>query len=474
MEEEMEGKDLAQEEKVKAFIEELKGLIKQSQESENSTISSNNYEVSFNEETKTYSVKFSGTGILLAQESESGFDVYPEAIYKYKKLIEQAQKDGIATLDKPAGLVESEELEEFLEKQEELKEEQAGEKEETASEEEIEEEKDDEKPELEDKKEKKENKENNEGDKPKNVGTTRDPKGIEIRGDREIDEMQTFAGAIKREYPEIGGITKIFIAQDENDINSYKLIVQDQKGIYKEIPLKATEGKDPMQEDVTTIDNDGNNSTQKKPKQILKINNRSMIMIFNGGRTDTEVHIGNRSDGDNYTSTKISSADNQNGLKDPNKEVRDQVSTTKDAQENGDNVERAYAVMINFEKQGLPDEVNPTKDESGIESEELKDFPTALVQNVKKGLKELFQERNINITDEAIDKIAKSVTEGKDFDDAVLEGMQIEENAGRIPPGSAERAAQEAVESIEDDSDAENEGEREEEREEEDPRAPRR
>lgn len=465
MEEEMEGKDLAQEEKVKAFIEELKGLIKQSQESENSTISSNNYEVSFNEETKTYSVKFSGTGILLAQESESGFDVYPEAIDKYNKLVEQAQKDGIATLDKPAGLVESEELEEFLEKQEELKKEQEGEKKETKSEEEIEEkEKDDEKPELEDEEEDKEE------DKPKNIGIKRNPKWIEIRGDRKIDEMQTFVGAIEREYPEIGGITKIFIAQDENDINSYKLIAQDQKGIYKEIPLEATEGKDPMQEDVTTIDNDGNNSTQKKPKQILKINNRSMIMIFNGGRTDTEVHIGNRSDGDNYTSTKISSADNQNGLKDPNKEVRDQVSTTKDAQENGDNVERAYAVMINFEKQGLPDEVNPTKDESGIESEELKDFPTALVQNVKKGLKELFQERNINITDEAIDKIAKSVTEGKDFDDAVLEGMQIEENAGRIPPGSAERAAQEAVESIEDDSDAENEGEREEE----DPRAPRR
>lgn len=458
MEEEMEGKDLAQEEKVKAFIEELKGLIKQSQESENSTISSNNYEVSFNEETKTYSVKFSGTGILLAQESESGFDVYPEAIDKYKKLIEQAQKDGIATLDKPAGLVESEELEKFLKKQEELKEE-------TASEKKIKE-KGDEKPKLEDKKE---NKGNDEGDNPKNVGITRDSSWMEIRNDREIDEMQTFIGAIKKQYPKIGEITKIFIAQDENDINSYKLIAQDPKGNYKEIPLEATEGKDPMQEDVTTIDNDGNNSTQKKPKQILKINNRSMIMIFNGGRTDTEVHIGNRSDGDNYTSTKISSADNQNALQDPNKEVRDQVSSARNAQTKGDDVERAYAVMINFEKQGLPDEVNPTKDEGGIESEELNDFPTALVQDVKKGLKELFQARNINITDEAVDKIAKSVTEGKDFDNAVKDGMQIEENAGRIPPGSAERAAQEAVESIEDDSDAENEGERE-----EDPRAPRR
>lgn len=280
----------------------------------------------------------------------------------------------------------------------------------------------------------------------------------------------TFARAIENEHPEAGKIKRTFIAQDDKDSNSYKLIAQDSKGNYKEIPLEATEGKNPMQEDVTTIDNDGNNSVQKKPIQILKINNRSMIMIFNGGRTNTEVHIGNRSDGDNYTSTKISSADNQNGLKDPNKEVRDQVSTTKAAQENGDNIKRAYAVMINFEKQGLPDEVNPTKDEGGIESEELNDFPTALVQDIKKGLKELFQERNINISNEAIDKIAESVTEGKDFDDAVLEGMQIEENAGRIPPGSAERAAQEAVESIEDGSDAENEGEREEE----DPRAPRR
>lgn len=197
MEEEMEGKNLAQEEKVKAFIEELKGLIKQSQESENSTISSNNYEVSFNKETKTYEIKFAGTEILLAQESESGFDVYPEAIDKYNKLVEQAQKDGIATLDKPAGLIESEELEEFLEKQEELKEEQEGEKEEAESEDEkdddenpeLEEKEDDEEPELEeddDKKSKLEDKE----EKHKNTGITRDPRWIEIRADRETDEIR--------------------------------------------------------------------------------------------------------------------------------------------------------------------------------------------------------------------------------------------------------------------------------------------
>lgn len=148
MKEEMEGKNLAQEQKVEAFINELKSLIKQSQEEKNSTISSNGYEVSFDEETKTYNVKFAETEILLAKEDENGFEVYPEAIDKYNKLVEQAQKNGVATLDKPAGLVESEELEEFLEKQKQEKEEQ-GEKEEAKSDDEREEEeKDDEKPEL--------------------------------------------------------------------------------------------------------------------------------------------------------------------------------------------------------------------------------------------------------------------------------------------------------------------------------------
>lgn len=461
MKEEMEGKNLAQEQKVEAFINELKSLIKQSQEEKNSTISSNGYEVNFDEETKTYNVKFAETEILLAKEDENGFEVYPEAIDKYNKLVEQAQKNGVATLDKPAGLVESEELEEFLEKQKQEKEEQ-GEKEEAKSDDEREEEeKDDEKPEL--------DKDEGEDETRTNDNSPQiQSNWIEIRTDREIDEMNTFVGAIKKEHPQIGEATRIFIAPDEKDSNSYHLVVQGKGNGYKKIPLKTTEGKNPMQEDVTVMDNDGNNGEKKQPIQMLKINNRCMIMIFNGGRTNTEVHIGNRSDGDNYTSTKISAADSQNNLKDPNEIVKNQVSSTKNAQVNNDDIEKAYAVMINLEKQDVPDEINPTKDKDGIETEELDDYPKAITQDLKKGLKELFQKNNISITDEAIEKVSEAIIDGKKFDDAVIEGMRVEESAGRIPPDSAEKAGKNVADSIK------NGTNQEEERDENDEIQPRR
>ena len=70
MEEGNEGKNLEQEKKVEAFIEELKSLIKQSQELNGKTVESNGYEVNFNKETGEYTVTFSQTEIVLAKEGK--------------------------------------------------------------------------------------------------------------------------------------------------------------------------------------------------------------------------------------------------------------------------------------------------------------------------------------------------------------------------------------------------------------------
>lgn len=282
---------------------------------------------------------------------------------------------------------------------------------------------------------------------------------IEIRSDREIDEMRTFVGAIKKEHPEIEGIERTFIVPSKNDSKSYKLYAQCKGGKYKEIPLEMTEGRNQTQEQVTVTQNDGTNSTKKTPIQILKINNRSMIMIYNGGRTNTEVHIGVRTDGDNYKSTPISSARAQNNLHDPNEDVRRQISSNSASQREGDTREKAYAVMINFEKQNVPDEIDPSKDGKGIEAKEMEEFPTALVTNLKEGLKEMLYDKGINLSDEAIEQVAESITEGKDFRDALEDGTRIDESAGRIPPDSAERMADNIYDSVTTGEDVENEGE---------------
>ncbi len=280
-----------------------------------------------------------------------------------------------------------------------------------------------------------------EPEKEENAGTEikRDSNWIEIRSDREIDEMRTFIGAIKKEYPQLGEINRTFIAPDKNNANSYKLYVQGKQGKIQEVPLEATEGENPMHERVTTIQNDGTNATQKTPIQLLKINNRNMIAIFNGGRTTTSIHIANRSDGDNYTSTEISAIDSQNKLHDPNEEVKEQVSSSRGQQQEGDEQDRAYATIKNFEKQNVPDEINPENDQNGIEATELDDFPTAIVDALKDSLTNVFRDKNITVSKEAIEEMAVSIVEGKDFKDAVIEGMEIEEQAGRIPPDSAER-----------------------------------
>lgn len=257
---------------------------------------------------------------------------------------------------------------------------------------------------------------------------TRDSSWIEIRSDREIDEMRTFIGAIKKEHPELGEIQRTFIAPVKNNPNAYKLYVQGKQGKLQEVPLEPTEGVNPMHERVTTLQNDGTKAIKETPIQILKINNRNMIMIFNGGRTTTSIHIANRSDGDNYTSTEISSADSQNELLDPDSRTKELVSSAEGQHREGDELERSYAIIKNFEKQNVPKDIDPSKDQRGIEATEIDDFPTAIKDVLEESLTNAFKDKNIIVSKEAIEKMATDIIDGKDFKDAVIAGMEIEES----------------------------------------------
>ena len=306
-----------------------------------------------------------------------------------------------------------------------------------------------------------------EPEKKENNDIKRDSSWIEIRSDREVDEMKTFIGTIKKEHPELGNIRRTFVAPDKKNGNSYKLYAQTEKGTIKEVPLKQTEGVNPMQENVTTLENDGTNAEKKKPIQMLKINNRNILMIYNGGRTTTSIHIGKRTDGDNYTSTEISSADSQNKLLDSTESVKKQVSSTRGSQVEGDRAEQAFATIKNFEKQNVPDKINPEKDGKGIEADEMDRYPQALKEGLAYTIKNAAEDKGIVISKKSAEIIANGILEGKDYRQACKDGMKNENNF----PGSEEKAGEELYEDVFEDKKQDKDKEDEQEL---DPRAPRR
>lgn len=285
------------------------------------------------------------------------------------------------------------------------------------------------------------------------AGIKRDSSWIEIRNDREADEMRTFMGIIKREYPDlVKGDNRLFIAPNPKDPNDYNLYAMDKSGkvVLSEIPLEHTEGKNQMSEDVITYERDGSHAKTQMPIQMLKIgksHNNAMIMIYNGTRTNTQVHIGVRTEGDNYQSHSISSSMSQNNFMDATEDVKYATSSSFAEREEGDFERAYYETLAILEKQGVPDKINPAKDNNAIsvtEVEKFDDFRAAFA-------KTLVEEYGISekcAAHVAVDVIEKGQNFDKAIENGILEEEKEKEAKGTIPPGSAERFASERTKSI--------------------------
>ena len=299
--------------------------------------------------------------------------------------------------------------------------------------------------------------EKKDSDEEKQLGNKKFPKKdeaswIEIRSDRETDEFRTFSTMLKKEYPKhTQGAERFFIAPNPKDANDYNLYVADEQGnVINEIPLEHTEGKNPMSEKVTTYGRDGNSAKTQMPIQMLKIgksHNNAMIMIYNGKINHTEVHIGVRSQGDNYQSHSISSSRSQNDFMDATEDVKYATSSSGSERYDGDREKRVYETLANLEKQGVPDEINPAKDNNGIEVievENYKDFTSAYA-DILMNKYDISKECAANVAVRVLD-------DGEKFDKAMEQGILEEEkekeSKGTIPPGSAEHIAAERTKSV--------------------------
>lgn len=376
-------------------------------------------------------------GIPFGKMDEKGVFTYFN-LDNAKKEFEHAGLD-IKEIDLPQ-LQQAIDLEEQVKKEQEIEkeQEQEGEKEdeeekgEELDEEEIaDDERDDDKPEL----------EHDDED------VQRNSDWIEIRSDRETDECRTFMGMLKKEYPEyVKGTERLFFAPNPKDANDYKLYVMGKNGkITGEIPLQPTEGRNPMQEDVLQYGRDGGNATTKRPIQMLRIGNGHtgpMVMIYNGTRTDTQIHIGTRSQGDNYQSHMISSSRSQNDIQDARESVKIATSSTLNERTDGDAEENYYQVLKSLEKQNVPENVDPAKDEDKISDVEVENFECFKISFARA----LMEEYGIN--KECAAYVTIEVLEnGKDFNKTLDEAIQIldgekqKEEKGTIPKGSADRSA---------------------------------
>lgn len=439
MDEGMEGKDLASEKKVEYFIAELKSLIRQCKDLKNTPVESNGYRVSFEPETGRYKIVFSNTGIVLAQENKEGFRVYAESIEFYNQLVVQAEEQGIATLERPAGLVEPEELEEYLKKQKEMrgKGQTAGDEENSG--EENEEEKDDEKPELEEEKdEEKEEIANKYNVNSKHVIHV-DLGHEKLTKDDRFKDLVRWAG----EYDDL------YVIPGEDEF-TYKTVGR-KKGEKQlseiQTPEKQVHGKNP---NITIKRIDGEQIEEIRPLAVYMIDNDSMRAIIRNKYGEREMLYCRREAGkEEYWGMVVPEADTKNveqGEYEDREFLDSKYNSKFDLDKKAEELKRAQ----DLEKRGVPSE------KEGVQLDEIAGSTS---ENREKTLEEIVEDLKSrdgivdeltvppgyyeNKAEKILRLLEKAREEGTDLDyEQALEQVENEgqrEQGGRTPEGRARR-----------------------------------
>lgn len=422
-----EGKDIAQEKRIEAFIEDIIILAKKCKENNNGDLTYNNLHVTFNKQTKSYTVYFNRTNIKLATVKEGKIidaDKMADAINNFNRFSELANKKGVAHLERPEGLPEAEAVEQYFEKQrqEEI---QKG-KDAEESEEETDKKADGDEKDDPEKKKEEENEEEKSG-----TDLKKDATWIEVANDREVNMTQTFAKVLKDKG--YGSFDRYYIRPNPNDQNSFDVIGQ-KKGEFTKISLEQIEGRNPSHESFVQLGKDDEHTREDTPIQILKIDNETGIAIFNGGRYNTTVEAYRRDKAtDNYVSSEISSSTNQKAMHDADEEVRRFMDETKSTDLDYTRKMDRYYALVELEEKELPDKVNPAKDEKGIEVSEVEKTREEIIAIIAQAIQREYPEYENHYPEAK--KIAEDVLiEGKSFDRA-REDNKPKDKSEREPGG---------------------------------------
>jgi len=357
-----EEQKLELQKRVQAFIDEQKSIIKLAKKNQMPTMAFNGYDVELNPKTGTYTVKFSRTNIAISQEDKKGnFSIYPDAIDEYNMLAKRAKEQGVETLDKPAGLIESYELRNFLEKQKERSNPGHAEK----APEILKSYKDQKKQEEPETKKDSENGQEEKGHAFKKLGQN----AIIMNPNTKEGKMGVLAGILTKKYKEqLKGIEldHFAIAPDENDVNNFRLYAVSKNDEAVELPTKKLEGKNPgtlRDKRALIYTKDGGSVEAKQPMQMLMVDDSFGFGIFGEGTRYREATTLARTGGAAYYGHVIAKTGAEGEWQDASWDVRAGTDNTADQTIfEGDRQQKGYQGMADLKAKGTPDEINPASD----------------------------------------------------------------------------------------------------------------
>lgn len=362
--------DLAEEEKKEGFEAYLLTLINKLKDSGKEEIKEGEIRIKLNEE-GGYDVFATIAEPRLAKIRQDNVVEYDfEGLETFKKLQEEAEKQGIIKCNLPEGFPDPE----YLKQTQKERQQKQGEKD------------SDRKDEIQDGKIEKEGKEEKTEDKDKVDNDIVQEKGgdwIPIRDDRQADEYDTVHNEIEKATGE--KTERFYLAPDPKSSLKYELMMKVEGG-YKEVHLEKEEGTNPTNQ-ITRINND--DATQASPAQMFNINNKRFIAIYHAGTSEIEADMVNQTDKGDFVGTEIVNNQQANAIEYPSPEIRRILGDTRSNQIKLDRQNQAFIEITELDKRNVPTRMNPAKD--GIEAKELdlETFINNIIQEIENDISEL-------------------------------------------------------------------------------------
>lgn len=215
----------------------------------------------------------------------------------------------------------------------------------------------------------------------------------------------------------------------KNNNLEYKLFIE-KNGVYREVDLPTNRGTNPTDR-VMRMNNE--NIHDETAVSILYIGKDRAITVFNGGRY-AEVDIANRDREGEFSSINIEKSTEPGKVGYATRDVRQAGGDTLEARQTVAEKRKIYGEINELEQREVPNEVNPAKDNSGIELTELGE--DNFREKVKEGIKHDLLSQGKRETD--AERIAEKMTEkivdeDKHYSIAQEEAERENEDSGRTP-----------------------------------------
>lgn len=349
-----------------------------------------------------------------------GIRYFPDKIKEYNKICKAYEIEA----NLPEGLPDLETLKERQGDDQKVPEE----KEENKEPQENEEIKD-ENEESKDEDEKEEDKQQDDNNEKKRVYKHLPKNSVEINPNRRVDEHNTVHEELEKATGEKA--ERFHVAPVGNKNNLDNKVFAENNGEFKEIELPESRGKNPtdsvmrMREENTTIET---------PDTVIDVGDRELF-VFDGGPYP-EVDIGNRNQNGEFSSVNVEEKINQGRVGNPSRELREAGGNTLNARLSSEEKRKVSEAMDKLEAKGVPNELNPAKDEDGKSLKELNSGIDATRKVFQEKIEKMLINNGTRYTD--AEKIAESTVkkvldEEKEYSIALDEAKEEYDNEQKTP-----------------------------------------